>query len=60
MVLAFISVFAVSWVVMSLVWLYLNRKEAKHNEKLNMIKAIAMETNMSRENVERLYDLIMD
>ena len=60
MVFLFVSVFAISWVIMSILWLILDYQSQKHEEKCQTIKKIAIETGMSRENVEKLYDLFMD
>lgn len=60
MALLFVCVFAVAWVIMSILWLVLDYQNHKHEKKYQIIKEIAIETGMSRENVEKLYDLFMD
>lgn len=45
---------------MSLLWLMLDYDINKRQRKLKAIAKIVKETNMSREQAEKLYDLFMD
>lgn len=55
-----IAVFAITIAVMSLLWLMLDYDINKRQRKLKAIAKIVKETNMSREQAEKLYDLFMD
>lgn len=55
-----IAVFAITIAVMSLLWLMLDYDTNKKQRKLKTIAKIVKETNMNREQAEKLYDLFMD
>lgn len=55
-----IAVFAITIAVMSLLWLMLDYDHNKRQRKLETIAKIVKETNMNREQAEKLYDLFMD
>lgn len=55
-----IAVFAITIAVMSLLWLMLDYDINKRQRKLKAIAKIVKETNMSREQAEKFYDLFMD
>ena len=55
-----IAVFAITIAVMSLLWLMLDYDTHKKQRKLETIVKIVKETNMNREQAEKLYDLFMD
>ena len=55
-----IAVFAITIAVMSLLWLMLDYDTNKRKRKLETIAKIVKETNMNREQAEKLYDLFMD
>ena len=55
-----IAVFAITIAVMSLLWLMLDYDTNKRQRKLKTIAKIVKETNMNREQAEKLYDLFMD
>lgn len=55
-----IAVFAITFVIMSLLWLMLDYDHNKRQRKLETIAKIVKETNMNREQAEKLYDLFMD
>ena len=56
----FIAVFAITVSIMSLLWLMLDYDHNKRQKKLETITKIVKETNMNREQAEKLYDLFMD
>lgn len=45
---------------MSLLWLMLDYEQKKRQEKLDIISKIIKESNMNREQAEKLYDLFMN
>ena len=56
----FVAVFAMTVAIMSFLWLILDYSENKRQEKLDTIAKIVKETNMNREQAEKLYDLFIN